>query len=308
MRPHLDLTSPIGTPSSACTTPCSSGSPRRWCSSIAPLPWPWPIRRRPASRCWTTRPWPARWPSTTSIRPPGRTCSAGRDGSRRLPSPTDGPASRPTMRRNAGSSIGACRLWTPRSCRTVSRSLDRGRRSGGADEIDDHPSQLGTLVLLEEVAASGDGHMVLAAATRDAGLQLPLGTGRDGIAVAEGGEERLVERLEHRPGPAVGWCCGVVGGDRHQRRELPRALGEGLVGKRGVICRDDLRAQLGDTAGVDDDAGGEVLHLLGEFEPSEEGLTGLGVTGGQEGVGGHDPVEALRVLADQPKADQAAPV
>src|SRR5664280_2775651 len=191
---------------------------------------------------------------------------------------------------------------------SAGRRPPRRPGSGGADEVDDHLGQFGPPVLLEEVTATGDGGVVTAGGTGDPCLQSSVRAGGDGITVAERGEERLVEPAEHLPRRTVGRCRRVVGRDGDQRGELASALAVGVVGEGGVVGGDDLGGQVGGAPGVDDDAGGEWVHLLGEREPGQERLTRDGIAGGEVGVGRYDPGEPVRVLGNQPQPDEAAPV
>ncbi len=130
----------------------------------------------------------------------------------------------------------------------------------------------------------------------------------DGVAVAEGAQEGPVEGGQAHPGGDVGVVGGVVRPRGHQQGEGPRSRLVGLVGEGRVVGRLDLgRHRLGAPT-ADDAAGRELLDLLGEALPAEEGLPGVGVAGGQEGVGRHDPGEPLRVLAHEAEADEPAPV
>ena len=158
------------------------------------------------------------------------------------------------------------------------------------------------------MAGADDGHVVLALGPRDPVLQDAVGPGGDRIAVTEGGEERDLQGGEHLPGLTIGARCRIVGRDGDQGGELASALGIGLVGERRIVGGDDLRAQVAGAAEVDDGAGGEGLHLLGELEPSEERLGGRALAGGQEGVGGNRSLEAVWVLAQQAEPDQPPPV
>ena len=89
-------------------------------------------------------------------------------------------------------------------------SLSGHRPSGRGYEIGHHPGQLGTLVLLQEVAATGDGHVWLALRSGDALLEDAVRSGGDGVSVAEGGQERLGELRKDLP-------CGAVGRARPDR-------------------------------------------------------------------------------------------
>ena len=95
----------------------------------------------------------------------------------------------------------------------------------------------------------------------------------DRITVAERGEERLFDG-EDLPGGAVGLRAGSSGemGTRVGNWRRPRCRSD-----RGTVRRtgDDVRAEIGCAAAVDDGAGGEGVHLLGELEPPEEGPLGV---------------------------------
>src|SRR3954471_19628404 len=65
----------------------------------------------------------------------------------------------------------------------------RGRR----DEVGDHLGELGTLVLLEEVAAAFDGPVRLALCAGHDAEELALAALGDRVAVAERAQERFVE-------------------------------------------------------------------------------------------------------------------
>src|SRR5205814_315162 len=125
-----------------------------------------------------------------------------------------------------------------------------GSLRGPADEVEYHAGQLLTLVLLEEVAGSGDDRVRLAAGARNRLAQERVGAPRDRVRVAEGGEERLLPAAEHLPRPAVRRRRRIVGRGRDEQREAPRPGLVALVGKGCVVGGDHLRRELGDATGL----------------------------------------------------------
>src|SRR5262249_11020989 len=159
------------------------------------------------------------------------------------------------------------------------------RSSGGArDEVDDHLGQLFAAVLLEEVSAALDGRVGLALRARDGLLKPAVAAPRDGILIAEGGEEGLSPASQHLPGTTGRDGRRVVGADGNERRELAGAGLVAVVGEGGVVRRDDVGREIRRTAALDDAADVELGRLLRELLPGEERLARLAVAGRQEGV------------------------
>ena len=94
--------------------------------------------------------------------------------------------------------------------RRASRSY--AQRSG--DEVDDDLGELRAAVLLEEVAAAGDGGVGLALRAGDAADQVPLVAGGDLVLVAERAQERAIEGGQHLPRGPVGGRLGILGRGR----------------------------------------------------------------------------------------------
>ena len=177
------------------------------------------------------------------------------------------------------------------------------------DEVDDDLRQLLPAVLLEEVPAADDRRVRLPLGAGDPLLQVAVGPAGDGVAVAEGAEERPVEGGQAHPGGHVGVVGGVVGPRRHEQREGACARLVGLVGERARRRRPRPRRVIGlaqppwTMPPV-----GNTSTSWENFCQAKKASPGLVSPVGQEGVGRHDAGEALRVLADQAQADEAAPV
>ena len=136
---------------------------------------------------------------------------------------------------------------------------------GGSDEVDDDLGELGAAVLLEEVPAALDG-----------GVGLALGAG-DLLAGGARSAPLVIGSLSlnaHRNGRSssastshawrFGSAAGIVGRRRHEQRELPRPFLVGLVGERRVVAGEDVGAEVGRAAAVDDEPGRELLDGPGE--------------------------------------------
>src|SRR5580704_17012193 len=157
-----------------------------------------------------------------------------------------------------------------KSSETTANRLGRGlvakwsAAGSVGDEREDRGRQVGALVLLEEVAAAGDRHVRPDGRAVHELAEPAIGTPRDRVAVAERAEERLVERPERVPGPAVVDVRRVVRRRRDEERELASALLVRLVRERRVVGRDDVRGEVRERAGVDDRADRQRRYVLGE--------------------------------------------
>ena len=140
-------------------------------------------------------------------------------------------------------------------------------------------------------------------------LQRRVAAARHRIAVAERGEEGLLEALESLPRGAV------RGAPRDRRARSAPAAGTGAR----PPCSDSsgngasyaaISAGESSACGraLEDPAGRELGHALRELAPGQEGIARRGVAGRQEGVRGDDACEALGRLAGDAQAEQAAPV
>src|SRR5690606_9436901 len=110
----------------------------------------------------------------------------------------------------------------------VGLALSGLRRKG-----DQQFGQLLPLVLLEEVTRLFAGGMLTVAGSGHPLLEPAVPASRDGVGVREGGQERLLPRLENLPGGPVGGRGGIVGRGRKQRGE---DQGAGLIGGGGKRC------------------------------------------------------------------------
>src|SRR5581483_4333198 len=199
--------------------------------------------------------------------------------------------------------IAACRNSTSTMRRSVSTAYKgRALDSVTPDEVDDDLGQFGAAVLLEEVAAAGDGGVGLALGAGDLLLEDAVAAAGDGVAVGEGGEERAVERLQALPRLELVGAGRVVGLGRHEHRELPRPRLVAVVGERGVVGGDDLGRDIAAAPTLDDATHMEVGHGLRVVLPGKEGVAHRCVSRRQPGVGHDHAGELVGVLADEAQA------
>src|SRR6478752_3300761 len=149
---------------------------------------------------------------------------------------------------------------------TVSRTGSAPSNEGRNDLGD-----LGPLVLLEEVAAALDGRVGLALGAGHASEERPLAALGDRVAVAEGAQDGPVEASEDLPRRDLILVGRVVGSRRDEGREAARPGLVGVVGERSVVGGNDRRGEVAEAAAVDDPADRELLGLLREPLPGEEG-------------------------------------
>ena len=144
----------------------------------------------------------------------------------------------------------------------------------------------------------------------DALLQVAVGPLGDGVAVAEGAQEGPVEGGQAHPGGDVGVVGRVVGTRRHQHGELPARrpcrTRRGTARRRRPAPR--RRARLGAAAAGRCTPVGNSSTSWEKRCQAKKASPGVGVAGGQEGVGGDHPGEAVGVLAHEAQADEPAPV
>ncbi len=149
--------------------------------------------------------------------------------------------------------------------------------------------------------------MRLALGAGHAGLEDSLAAPRDRVAVAEGGDEGLVEGLQRLPGGLVLGDGGMFGRHRHQLGKLPRALLVGLIGEGGVVAGDLLGAEFAARATVEQQADRHLRDGLADGQPILETFRQTRARG-QAGVGHGHRREPLGEGGHQAQADQAAPV
>src|SRR5581483_1129843 len=102
------------------------------------------------------------------------------------------------------------------------KTRDGGSRRPG-EEVDDDPAEHLPPILLEEVPGARDRRVRLARRAGHRLLEEPVPPARDRVLVAERGEEGLPPPAEDLPGLPVRAGRRVVGPDRNEHRELPRA-------------------------------------------------------------------------------------
>ena len=94
----------------------------------------------------------------------------------------------------------------------------------------------------------------------------------DGVLVTEGAQHRTVEARQHVPGGHVVGAGRIIERGRHQGGEDPGPGLVGVVGERSVVGGDHLGRQVRGGTAVDDGPDREVLGLLGELLPCQEGV------------------------------------
>src|SRR5271155_1196546 len=118
----------------------------------------------------------------------------------------------------------------------------------------------------------------------------------DRVRIRERAEEWATIVRKRCPGRPVRRSSRIVGRGGNQHRELPSAGLEAVVGKRGVVGRDDIVGQRCAAAAVDDFADFELWCFLAIALPGQKRFAGMNVAGWQESVGRNHPSKALRIL------------
>ena len=175
--------------------------------------------------------------------------------------------------------------------RTWRRTLPRSRVTSRHDRSMKSAMTRGellALVLLQEVPATLDRRVRLPFGAGHVADELALAALGDRVAVAEGAEERLVERPQHLPRLRCSRRGRVVGRRRHQRREDAGAGHVGVVGERSVVGGDDVVAQAGRRSRRRRSGRSGISAVLGEVLPREERLVRRPVAGRHPGVADDD--------------------
>ena len=121
--------------------------------------------------------------------------------------------------------------------------------------------------------------MLQACCTRNLGPERGVVAGGDLVPIAEGAEERSLERLQDLPGLLVGHRFRVVEAGRHEGREDPRTSLVGVVREGCVVGGHLAGLQIPDAAPTHDAPHLELRRGLGELPPGEERFRRCAVTG-----------------------------